>query len=312
MIALLLASLLAGDVVLRSEAAILGPSVELAEIAELRGFDAETERRLSSLVLGATPAPGATRAFRRDELAALLKGAGFDARLTGAVACRAVPHVETVTSAAIEEAARRTLLSLFAGRDVEITLVRPAPELRVVAAETRRDVVADLARREPLPGAWSVPVDVLVDGSRASSTWLAFDVAVHEVQPVAARDLRRGELLQEGAWRLQRVRLEPGTGRTVALDQLAGAVAARDIPAGARIAQHDVRRDPLVRAGDMVELEVVRGPLRARTRAVARGQGAFGDRVEVQTGEGQRRLVGTVVERGLIRVELAAARKDAR
>jgi len=40
---------------------------------------------------------------------------------------------------------------------------------------------------------------------------------------------------------------------------------------------------------------------------VARGQGALGDRVEVQCGEGQRRLVGIVVQRGLVRVELAAS-----
>lgn len=296
MIALLVGTLLAGTVALRPEASIQGPGIELAEVAEIRGLDAETARR----------------GVRREEVALALRAAGIEAQVAGAHLCRARPKVEIVAGSALEDAARRAAAAAFGGRDVEITVARPAADLAIVAAETRRDLAADIGRRDPQPGAWSVPVDLIVDGARVQTAWVALEVVLYEAQPVAARELRRGEPVDASAWRLERVRVDAAAPRSAVEAHLPGCVATRDVPAGARITELDVRREVLVRAGDLVELEVVRGPIRARSRAVARGQGALGDRVEVQTGESQRRLVGIVVERGLVRVEVAAQSGNAR
>lgn len=314
MIALLLTAVLGapGSVVLRADAKILGPTVELDEVAEVRCDDEALLRRLSQLTIGPAPAPGVVRGLRRDEVSAAVRAAGLDAATSGAALCRATAEVETIPAAQLDDAARAALAALFAGRDVEIALVRGATDLAVPAAEIRRDLQADLARRDAQPGSWSVPVDVRVDGVRVQTAWIALDVQLYEQTPVAARDLRRGEAVDAACWQLQRSRVEAAGPRPAAPALLAGATCTRDVPAGTRISELDVRRDPLVRNGDMVELEVLRGPIRARSRAVARGQGALGDRVEVQTGEGQRRLVGVVVERGLVRVELAAHTRNER
>jgi flagella basal body P-ring formation protein FlgA len=315
MLALLLSASMLGQpasVVLRADARILGPTVELDEVAEVRSDDDALFRRLSKLSIGPAPAPGVVRGLRRDEVAAAVRAAGLDVATTGAALCRAKAEIETVPAAQIDDAARTALAALFAGRDAEIALVRGATDLAVPAAELRRELFADLARREAQPGSWSVPVDVRVDGVRVQTAWVALDVQLFEQMPVAARELRRGEAVDAACWTLQRSRVEAAGPRPVAPALLAGATCTRDVAAGARISELDVRRDPLVRNGDLVELEVLRGPIRARSRAVARGQGALGDRVEVQTGEGQRRLVGIVVERGLVRVELAASPRNAR
>lgn len=316
MIAILLSAFLAGtsagSVTLRANAQIAGPSVELAEIAEIRGIDAEATRRLSELSLGPAPAPGNVRGLRLDDVATSLRAAGIDVSLGGALLCRATAKVETIPGRELEDAGRKALVALFAGRDIEIEVVRGAADMAVPVAERRRELTTDLGRREPQPGSWSVPVDVLVDGTRVQTAWLALDVKLYEQLPVAARDLRRGDPLDAACWTLQRGLVEASGPRSATIAGLVGATCTREIAAGARITENDVRRDPLVRSGDLVELEVVRGPIRARSRAIARGQGALGDRVEVQSGEGQRRLVGVVIERGLVRVELAAAPRNER
>lgn len=316
MIALVLSAFLlgasAGSVTLRADAEIAGPTVELAEVADVRGVDAETTRRLSELALGPAPAPGNVRGVRRDEIAAALRGAGLDASIGGMALCRAKARIETIAARELEDAARKSLATLFAGRDVEIAIVRGSPDLAVPAADRRRELEVDLGRREPQPGSWSVPVDVRVDGTRVQTAWIALDVKLYEEQPVATRDLRRGDAIDGACWKLQRALVESGAPRAAAPAVLVGATCVRDVASGSQITEFDVRREMLVRGGDLVELEVVRGPIRARSRAVARGQGGLGDRVEVQSGEGQRRLVGTVVERGLVRVELAAAPRTQR
>jgi len=316
MIAFVISTLLSGSVSgtvnLRAEAQIVGTTVELAEIADIRGVDADATRRLSELTLGPAPASGSVRGVRREEVAALVRAAGVAVSLGGAAMCRATAKSEKVAGVELENAARKALVTLFAGRDVEMDLVRGASDLLVPLAERRREVDVDLGRREAQPGSWNVPVDVRIDGTRVQTVWIALDVKLFDELPVATRDLRRGEAVEAACWSLQRTRVDGAGPRSAQPEALFGATSARDIAAGARITEFDVRRDPLVRSGDLVELEVVRGALRARCRAVARGQGARGDRVEVQSGEGQRRLVGIVVERGLVRVDMASSPRNER
>jgi len=311
-LSLILTGTIPGSVILRADAQIAGPTVELSEVADIRGADAETTRRLSELSLGPAPAPGNLRGVRRDEIASALRGAGIDVAVGGMALCRVKARIETIPAREIDDAARKALATVFAGRDVEIEFVRGSADLAVPVAENRRELSVDLGRREAQPGSWSVPVDVRVDGTRVQTAWVALDVQLYEEQPVASRDLRRGDPIDAASWTLQRARIEAGAPRSAAPAGLLGAMCVRELAAGARITEFDVRREMLVRSGDLVELEVVRGSIRARSRAVARGQGGLGDRVEVQSGEGQRRLVGTVVERGLVRVELATSPRNER
>jgi flagella basal body P-ring formation protein FlgA len=301
-----------GSVRLHAEALVAGPTVELGEIAEIRVDSPEERERLSTLCLGSTPAPTAARSLTRDDVVRTLRAAGLNVPVGGAAACRARPQVETISGRDLEAAARASLAALFAGRDVEIQVARPAADVAAIAAESRRELSAHLSSAEPTSGPWSVPVDVKNDGSRMQTVWVALDVRVFERVPVAARDLRHGDPFQGDAWTLERVAVEASAPRSTQPALLQGATCTRDLPRGERIVATDVYREVLVRAGDDVELEVVRGGVRARRMAVARGQGADGDRIEVQSGENQRRLVGRVVGRGLVRVELSESTRNPR
>jgi flagella basal body P-ring formation protein FlgA len=300
-----IACMLSGSVVLKSDAQVLGPTLELGEIAEIRCDTADVSARVSALSLGATPSPGIVRSVTRDEVARAVRAAGLDCTITGAAVCRARPRVELVAGRELEATARQSLAALFAGRDAEIDVARPAPDLTLVAPEKKRELKADLSRAEPVPGTWSVPVEVRVDGAALQTVWVALDVRLFERVPVAAHDLKRGDALDGGAWKLERLRVEASMPRAPDVGTLAGASCARDLARGARIIDADVHREALVHSGDEIELEVVRGRVRARTLAVARGDGRLGDRIEVQSGEKERRLMGVVVARGLVRIEMS-------
>jgi len=302
----LVPSLLVGSSVqVRPEALVAGPTVELGEIAEIRADSPVEGQRMASVCLGSTPAPGSVRTLTRDDLQRSLRAAALEVQVEGATACRARPRVEVVSGRDLEAAARAALVRLFAGRDVEIHVVRPQSDVASIASETRRELSADLSRSEPVAGLWSVPVDVRADGSRVQTVWIQLDVRAFDRVPVATRDLRRGDAFQADSWTLERVAIDASAPRSPSPAMLAGATSTRDLVRGDRIVEADVHREVLVRAGDQVELEVVRGLIRARRMAVAGGQGAEGDRIEVRSGENQRRLMGVVIARGLVRVELS-------
>jgi flagella basal body P-ring formation protein FlgA len=310
MIHVLLACALAGTVVLRGDAEARGPTLELAEIADIRSDVPGEAQRLSALCLGSTPAPGSVRNVSRDEVVRALRSAASDCAVEGKAVCRVVPRIELVSGRDLEAAARAALGAIFDGRDAEITISRAASDLALIAPEHERRLSTDLARSEPVPGAWSVPIEVRIDGTTVQTVFVALDVRLFERAPVAARDLKRGDPFDRGAWTLERVRVEPSAPRSPDVVALTSAVCSRDVARGARLVEADMHREPLVRSGDEIELEVVRGVIRARTLAVARGQGALGDRIEVQSGESQRRLVGVVVARGLVRVELSQSPRN--
>ena len=312
MILTLLAFVLGGAVQVRGSAQVLGPTLELGEIAEVHADSPEQVQRLSSLCLGSTPAPGSIRNVTRDEIVRSLRAAGLECAVGGAAVCRAEPRTELVAGRDLETAARAALAGVFAGRDVEITLARPVSDLSLIAPERKRDLRAELGRAEPLPGPWNVPVEVRIDGSVVQTAWVTLDVRLFERVPVTARELRRGDTFAADAWTLERVRIEPSAPRSSDSGTLAGAICARDLARGARIIEADVHRELLVKSGEEVELEVVRGVIRARTLALARGQGALGDRIEVQCGENQRRLSGVVVARGIVRVEMSESTRNPR
>jgi flagella basal body P-ring formation protein FlgA len=305
MVVTFLACILSGTVMLRSDAQVLGPTLELGKIADIRGISSEDCARLSALGLGPTPAPGSIRNVTRDEIARSLRAAGVDCVVAGAPVCRTTPRIELVSGRALESAACAAVSALLAGRDAEIDVLRPASDLSLIAPEHKRELTADLTHAAPVPGKWSVPVEVRVDGTAVQTVWVALDVRLFDRVPVAAHDLRRGDAFDPGAWTIERMRFEPSLPRSPEVTTLAGASCTRDLARGARIIEADIHREPLVRTGEEVELEVVRGLVRARTLAVARGQGALGERVEVQSGESLRRLTGVVVARGVVRVDLS-------
>lgn len=301
-----------GSVRIHADALVAGPTVELGEVAEIRVESPEERERLSTLSLGSTPAPASVRSVTREDVVRSLRAAGLQISVVGAAACRARPKVEVISGRDLEAAARAALAALFTGRDVEIQAVRTTADVPSIAAESRRELSAQLTRSEPVAGLWSVPIDVRADGTRMQTVWVALDVRLFERVPVAARELRLGDAFQADAWSLERVAIDASAPRSPQPALLQGASCTRDLAPGERIVVTDVHREVLVRAGDQVELEVVRGPVRARRMAVARGQGADGDRIEVQSGENQRRLVGVVVARGLVRIELSESPRNPR
>jgi flagella basal body P-ring formation protein FlgA len=65
-----------------------------------------------------------------------------------------------------------------------------------------------------------------------------------------------------------------------------------------------VRRAQLVRRGDLVQLQVKKGAVVARSTAIAAEDGMFGERIRVTTASSKRELTAVVVGRESVEVVL--------
>ena len=170
--------------------------------------------------------------------------------------------------------------------------------------ESPLEIEVDLADEPAHAGRWSVPVRLVVDGTPYRTIWAAFEVELYERLPVLLADVPAGAELTPQTFGYRRVKLTGPTGRVVTPEMLEGARAARALPAGAVLTERDVRRAYAVRRGAAVDLEVRRGSITARVRAIAASDGYLGDRIPVTVESSGKTLRARVVARDVVRYEM--------
>lgn len=293
-------------VTLAPQSEVRGVEVRLGEVAEVRGDDAELVRRANEVSLGYAPSPGYRRVLPRWKIERLAETAlaDVDITVTGAEAVTVTPAVESVDAGRLERAAVRALEARFAGRDATWRLAEPLTPVLVPRGEQPLRIEAELANEPAHAGRWSVPLRLFVDGAPYRTVWASFEVELYERLPVLLADVPAGASLAPDIFTYRRVRLTGPIGPAVTPEMLEGARSARALPAGAVLTERDVRRAHAVKRGATVDLEVRRGSITARVRAVAGADGYLGDRIPVTVQTSGKTLSARVVARDVVRYEM--------
>ena len=173
-------------VTLPMEAQVDGSEITLGEIATVEGENAELVARVEAFALGYAPSPGYSRVIQGWQLEQRVRKEfeNLDLVFDGKAACRILPTVAVISAAEIEEAARQSLVALFAGQDVEIRLKGELDDERVPVGRESRELSAEPNTAAMKPGSWSVPVRIEIDGVPYRTVWTAFQVDLYQVMPV--------------------------------------------------------------------------------------------------------------------------------
>lgn len=307
MIATLL--LLAGvSVELPMEARVRGTEVTVGEIATVTGDDPAEVARVAAVRLGGSPMPGYSRLFQSGRLEARIeREAGLDVRLVGHAACRVRPEVETIAEERLAAVAGAELRRLAEVHDVEFAMRPQGRPLEIPLGDAPAELRSRLDERSLVSGTVSVPVEIVIDGAPWRTVWTTWDVALYESRTVLRRDVRAGERLGPDLFERRRVEVaRPGAANPLGRQMVLGAVAARDLRADQMVTQLDVNRPVAIRRGDTLYLQARKGAVVARVPAVARENGAIGDRILVETLANGRQMSGLVLSQDLVEIDLGA------
>ena len=306
---MVLAALFLGGlvVVLPAQVQVRGTELSLGAVAEVRGDDAALVERAKALELGYTPAPGYTRVLQdwQIEQKLAVAFAGTSVRFEGSKACKIAPETAHVAGSALAAKAQDELRAIFGTREVSLAPQGLVSDLEVPLGQKPCELRCAIERREQHAGAWSVPVQIWIDGALYQTSWVNFTAELFDLVPVLAREVRRGELIDGSALELRRTRISADLGgEPLGFTSLNGAIATRDLGVGSVLTDRDVQRAKLVRSGDTVQLQVRKGAITARGSAIAKADGAAGDRIRVWNSDKTRELSGTVIGRGLVEIDL--------
>jgi len=306
---LLLTALLSSSVTIQlpTDAEVRGTSIQLGALAQVTSLDEELARRVREFDLGSVPAPGYSRVFQSFTLKRDLENAfpETDFEFVGQVNARVSAAVQKIGTDSVRGAALQVLKERFRGKDAQFTLTSSLGTTNVPMGRTETKLDASLKRVGTRPGLWSVPVDVVVDGAVYQTVWTTWKVELWEQRRVLVRSIARGEIITPEALETRRVKVDvhsvDGTVPAIAIN---GAMAKHDIVAGVPVTLRDVERPLVIRRGALINLEVKKGAITAKTVANALQDGRVGDTIRIQTQSNGRELAAIVLSKDVVQIEL--------
>ncbi len=314
-------ALQAGSIRLWPAAVVVEQTVHLADLAEFKNFNSETERLLAGLVVTETPSPGGSRIIHMDLIRSVLVASGTNmaaVTLSGAIQCAITKPANPVTTDQTAESALPT--GGRRERAGSVSTLQPASHPSTLRQAVTDYFNAELARydgranlvfdrtseqvldlSEPayqfrvrrrsgaLLGLIQLEVDVLAGGRTVQTVPLVVRASMMRRVVVARRGINQGATIKPSdveAIPLSFTRLgKLGIGDAA---RVIGQRAKRFISAGSLIDPDVLESVPLVTRGQLVTLTSVAGAVKAVTTAKAMGDGLLGETITVRAADNKR------------------------
>ncbi len=247
------------------EATSSGLEIAAGDIATITGDDADLVARVRLASLGYAPAPGYSRTLRADLVQASLRSAlpGVELHVTGAPRCRVLPAVTLLSGVAIQAVAAKALRGSLAGIDASAVPEGAVPDLEIPKGLHEPRLVPKLGELNRSPGLQLVPVEIWIGEKLFRSIHVNFRVSIWMRTAVLRRAVNVGDRLHAGLFEVKRVALQEAKGlQALGQAQLGGAVAMRPLPAGSIVVERDVHREVIVKRGDHVTVQVMKGSVK--------------------------------------------------
>mgnify|MGYP003733786877 CR=1 FL=1 len=155
-------------------------------------------------------------------------------------------------------------------------------------------------------GAESVRVFRVTEEPADSPPAQGADRLVQEVV-VAARDLRRGEILTADDLQVELREIRGGWGEGRSLEEFLGLRTTRMVLAGTPLTELHVEAVPLIERGTAVTILVHTGSVTVTAPGIARQSGGLGDLIEVENTLSRQRVTGEVIDAHTVQVHTKGA-----
>lgn len=210
---------------------------------------------------------------------------------------QAAPTSQVVSAAELVDVARAALLrqvpkSVQAELEVvsAFAVTVPAGRITLTAVEPERILPVT-----------SVRVEILVDGRRHRTVYVAFRVKLFATVVVSTQPLARGQTVEKGAVRLERREVTTVTGTYLTdLSEAVGKRVERSMGAGAVVTAEALSAPLAVERGKPLRIVVAVGQIRITALGKALEDGRVGDLVAVQVAATGKRIMAVVVGPGTV------------
>ncbi|MBN8539451.1 MAG: flagellar basal body P-ring formation protein FlgA [Deltaproteobacteria bacterium] len=283
--------------------------VEIVDLATVPiSHRTEVERHLKSVILTDRPAIGEERAFSQEGLESVVAEATRRLEAAGYAVTWRLPrrsHIFRIlefNAMTVLKKLEDELRSKCNGCDLQLRGYDFPRELTKLDAKGLRSWTT-MARSERPRGSFAVPLQLEFHNGKRQTVMLSGMVDYWRTLPVTTRSLNAGEKIRDSDFKLERRNVSYSYDEPPTLSEIEGSVAARGMQAGEPLMRGILRREQLVKFGDVVRVQVGGDTYSISAEGVAQTAAAIGETVQVRVGKNKKMISGILKEKGLVEIQ---------
>lgn len=149
----------------------------------------------------------------------------------------------------------------------------------------------------------AVTIPVYATRNSDSKGWIIAEIRRYQKVPVLNRSVKIGEVLSEDMFSLEKRQLTHLRDTVQSVESVLGMQAARYLNAGQPVQYTDLKKEQVLKRGQMVKAMVGSPDFEVAISAEVQEAGSIGDVVKVKNMDSQKVFAARIVDRGLVRIE---------
>lgn len=149
----------------------------------------------------------------------------------------------------------------------------------------------------------TVMIPIFSKNNSSAKGWVVADIKKYQTVPVLNRSVKMGDVLSEDMFSIEKRMLNNSKNIVTQIELMAGMQAVRFLSSGQTINFSDLKKETVLRKGQIVKAMVGNSEFEVSLSAEAQESGAVGDVVKVKNLDSQKVFAARIVNRGLVRIE---------
>lgn len=261
--------------------------ISLYDVVEARNLDEDTVRSLQSIVIEESKLNG----ISKTDLARLLRT--VKAKFILPSELKVIRSRSFISRMEVERKIKNKIYSDCEGCEVHVQVSSVPAHIQ---SDWSMDLNIDLSKNNVM-----IPVFSVVNASEKG--WIIADIKRYQNVPVLRRSVKIGDVLTEEMFSIEKRQLTNSRDTVQSVDAVLGMQANRFISAGQVLRYADIKKEQVLRRGQMVKATVGSSEFEVTISAEAQEAGAIGDVVKIKNLDSQKVFAAKIIERGLVRIE---------
>jgi flagella basal body P-ring formation protein FlgA len=287
--------------------AIDAERIQLGQIAQVSGGDAQLRRTLEQVTFGPAPRPGKSKTIDAEAITRWLKGhqidmANLQLQITSPI--EVTRRSVSIKADKIKKAVIQFLHQKmpWEPKTAKIKAIRGLANFKVPAGKLRLTVAAPPGCK--YLGSEPLSVSIFVSGELYKKIWVTADIEVRSQVVMVAKPLGRYQPIRADQLKLVEVDLAEVPSQAIRrMDEAVGMRAKRRMYPKTILRRDYVEAPYVVQRGDLVKIVARSEVLQLTAQGITKERGRRGERIRVENVDSKKQIYATVVNASTVEVQ---------
>jgi flagellar basal body P-ring formation protein FlgA len=263
-------------------------SINAFDVVEAKNMSDSIAEDLKEVVLSAE---GKNETLSKSDLAKLLRG--VKARFVLPSEMKLLRSRNAISRMEVERKIKNKIYSDCNACEVQVVVSNIPQNL---LSDWDLDLNIDLSKK-------TVMIPIYSTSNASLKNWIVAEIKRYQKVPVLNQSVKFGEVLAPEMFIFEKREISNVRNTFQSLESLEGMQASRFLNAGQVVQFSDVKREQVLKRGQMVKAIVGNNSFEVIISAEAQEAGSVGETIKVKNLDSQRVFAGKIVERGVVRIE---------